>query len=82
MSLPQVSVIWAGACGNGRVGAEAVTLSVLVTGTSRTPDAADASLVDSRYAEGQRLYLDACRPSELATTVIDNNVLDGPQLVG
>lgn len=48
----------------------------------RRDGAVDASLVDSRYAEGQRLYLKACRPAELATIVIDNNVLDKPQLLG
>jgi uridine kinase len=47
----------------------------------RRDGAVDASLVDSRYGEGQRLYLDACRPSELATIAIDNNVLDEPQLL-
>lgn len=47
----------------------------------RRDGAVDAPLADTRYAEGQRLYLEACRPSELATIVIDNNRLDEPQLL-
>lgn len=47
----------------------------------RRDGAVDAPLADTRYVEGQRLYLEACRPSELATIVIDNNRLDEPQLL-
>lgn len=54
---------------------------VAVERMRRRDGAVEASLVDSRYGGGQRLYLEACRPSELATIVIDNNVLDEPQLL-
>lgn len=42
----------------------------------------DPSVEEGRYAEGQRLYLESCRPEELATIVVDNNVLDEPQFLG
>jgi uridine kinase len=54
---------------------------VAVERMRRRDGAVDASLVDDRYGEGQRLYLEACRLSELATIVIDNNVLDEPQFL-
>lgn len=34
-----------------------------------------------RYAEGQRLYHEACRPTQLADWVIDNAVLDAPRIL-
>ena len=43
--------------------------------------AVDATLERARYAEGQRLYLESCSPHELATVVVDNNVLDEPKLL-
>lgn len=55
---------------------------VAVERMRRRDGAVDASLDDGRYAKGQRLYLDTCRPSELATIVIDNNILDKHQLLG
>lgn len=41
----------------------------------------DVTLERPRYAEGQRLYLESCRPDELATVVVDNDVLDEPKLI-
>lgn len=40
-----------------------------------TPDGPDTQ-EDQRYGEGQRIYLDTCRPESRASMVIDNNVLD------
>lgn len=34
-----------------------------------------------RYVEGQRIYLETCQPSRVATIVIDNNVLDRPRII-
>jgi uridine kinase len=34
-----------------------------------------------RYVDGQRLYLDACRPAERATIVIDNTDLGAPVIL-
>jgi uridine kinase len=33
-----------------------------------------------RYVEGQRIYLETCRPTRVATIVIDNNDLDRPHV--
>lgn len=34
-----------------------------------------------RYVDGQRLYLRECRPTDLASVVVDNNDLDGAVIV-
>jgi uridine kinase len=44
-------------------------------GTSPEPEA------NRRYVEGQRLYLDRCRPRQLATVVIDNTDLAAPDIL-
>lgn len=44
-------------------------------------DGAVDAVLEHRYAEGQRLYLESCRPDELATVVVDNTVLDGPKIL-
>ena len=44
-------------------------------GTSPAPEA------NRRYVEGQRIYLEACRPAELATLVIDNTDLAAPDIL-
>jgi uridine kinase len=45
-----------------------------------TPGGSD-SQENSRYVEGQRIYLDTCRPESRASIVIDNNVLDQPRIL-
>ena len=45
-------------------------------------DAMVAEDFHTRYAPGQRLYLDACHPRSLASVVIDNNDLASPRFVG
>lgn len=47
----------------------------------RRDGAVDMTLEHPRYAEGQRLYLESCRPDELATVVVDNDLLDEPKLL-
>ena len=46
-------------------------------GTPGAPDAEESP----RYVEGQRIYLDTCRPAAVASIVIDNDVLDQPRIV-
>ena len=41
-------------------------------------DESIAALYDRRYVPGQRLYLEACRPADPASVVIDNNDLENP----
>lgn len=52
-----------------------VDRSIAVERMRHRDGAVDATLERHRYAEGQRLYLESCRPHELATVVVDNNVL-------
>jgi len=44
-------------------------------GTSPAPGA------NRRYVEGQRIYLEACRPADLATLTIDNTDLTAPDIL-
>jgi uridine kinase len=46
-------------------------------GSPRDPDARE----DSRYVEGQKIYLETCRPESVASIVVDNNVLDQPRIL-
>jgi uridine kinase len=46
-------------------------------GTSADPGAPQ----NARYVAGQRLYLDECRPTQLATLVIDMTDLAAPRTV-
>jgi uridine kinase len=39
------------------------------------------AVANRRYVEGQRLYLQSCRPESKATIVIDNNDVSAPTLV-
>lgn len=54
---------------------------IAVERMKRRDGAVDATLERPRYAEGQRLYLESCRPDELATVVVDNDVLNEPKLL-
>lgn len=45
---------------------------------SGDPDPAAPS--NRRYVGGQRLYLDRCRPQQLATIVVDNSDLAEPEI--
>ncbi len=57
----------------------AVTVARMAIREGSHPDPTHPSV--SRYVEGQRLYLDACRPWSRADLVIDATDLDAPHLI-
>lgn len=57
--------------------AQSVARCATRDGSVSDPDA----ISNRRYVEGQRLYLQHCRPESTATIVIDNNDLSSPALV-
>jgi len=56
----------------------AMSLSRAAERDDMDPDPAAPS--NRRYVVGQLLYLDQCRPADLASIVIDNNSLGGPRI--
>ena len=57
----------------------AVTVPRMAARDGSHPDPAHPSV--SRYVEGQRLYLDACRPWSRADLVVDATDLDAPTVI-
>ncbi len=56
-----------------------VTVPRMARRDGGSPDPRDAS--NRRYVGGQRLYLDECRPTHLATVVVDMTDLSAPRVV-
>jgi uridine kinase len=57
----------------------AVTVPRMAARDGSHPGPAHPSV--SRYVEGQRLYLDACRPWSRADLVVDATGLDAPTVI-